>query len=243
VVVVVDVEVVWAVEVVWVVEVVVNMVGGRRGGGRLGVVGVGDGRRRGGDRRGKVDAGGCRRVADVAWLGCGRCRVVDVARSTRGVVVVSSTWRGRGWGVVVVASSTWQGRRGGSSSCRRRGVVVVGCGRCCIVDVARSTRGVVVVSSTWRGRHGGSSSCRRCGVVMVGMWSWSLSPRRRGKVDAGGRRVAWREVVDVAVVIHGVVVVVHAAWGLPITSTWRGRGRRRRGHGVGSSSPTRLGSG
>jgi hypothetical protein len=127
VVVVVDVEVVWAVEVVWVVEVVVNMVGGRRGGGRLGVVGVGDGRRRGGDRRGKVDAGGCRRVADVAWLGCGRCRVVDVARSTWGLVVVSSMWRGHGWDVVVVvvASSTWQGRRGGSSrgmaGGRRRG--------------------------------------------------------------------------------------------------------------------------
>ena len=176
VVVVVDVEVVWAVEVVWVVEVVVNMVGGRRGGGRLGVVGVGDGRRRGGDRRGKVDAGGCRRVADVAWLGCGRCRVVDVARSTRGVVVVSSTWRGR---------------------------------------------------------HGGSSSCRRCGVVMVGMWPWLLSPHRRGKVDTGvvawhgGRSSTWRSSSMGSSSsstrrggcrlprrgVAGVVVVVDMAWG------------------------------
>jgi hypothetical protein len=63
---------------------------------------------------------------------------------------------------------------------------------------------------------------------------------------AGGRRrvgltssSTWRS----SSMWHGVIVVVHAAWGSPITSTWRGGGRRR-GHGVGSSSsPTRLGSG
>ena len=175
VVVVVDVEVVWAVEVVWVVEVVVNMVGGRRGGGRLGVVGVGDGHRRGGDRRGKVDTGGlssCRRrgVVGVWSLSCrrrgevdtgGRRRVVNVARSTWGLVVVSSMWCGHGWDVVVVvvASSTW-------------GVVAWHGGR----------------SSTWRSSSMGSSSsstrrggCRLprrgvAGVVVVVDMAWG---RRR----------------------------------------------------------------
>ena len=139
---------------------------GRRGGGRLGMVGVGDGRRRGGDRRGKVDAGGCRRVADMAWLGCGRCRVVDVARSTRGVIVVSSTWRGR---------------------------------------------------------HGGSSSCRRCGVVMVGMWSWSLSPRRRGGASCGmaGGRHPWGRCRRPRGV--GVADYLDVAWqGSSSWWTWRG---------------------
>jgi len=213
VVVVVDVEVVWAVEVVWVVEVVVNMVGGRRGGGRLGVVGVGDGHRRGGDRRGKVDAGGCRRVADVAWLGCGRCRVVDVARSTRGVVVVSSTWRGRGW--------VW------SLLYRRRGEVDTG-GRRRVVNVARSTWGLVVVSSmwrghgwdvvvvvvassTWQGRRGGSSRGMAGGRRRGGRHPWGRRRRPRGVGVADYLDVAWQGSSSWWT-WRGVVVVPNPAW-------------------------------